>query len=223
MITFEPLAGRGILFSSDANAVDIAHVGGKAAGLARLRDAGCDVPPWFVVTPDCNVDDHILSDALERLTAPQCHANPAECHPDMVSAAAELVEGCATTFAVRSSALAEDGASASYAGQFASLLFVPRHRVLDAIRRVRASAASENVRAYAGRDGAAGGRRDIAMAVIVQRMVDGGASGVAFGIDPVDGSDVVVVTAAYGLASGVVDGECTTDAWRVAHDGTIVT
>ncbi|HEY0383871.1 MAG TPA: PEP/pyruvate-binding domain-containing protein [Candidatus Elarobacter sp.] len=201
----ETLAERGILFPDDSGAVDIAQAGGKAAGLARLRAAGCDVPPWFVVTAECALDDGALHDALTLLSDDR-----APCHP-------ELVEGCATTFAVRSSAVVEDGTTASYAGQFASLLFVPRDGVIDAIRRVRASAASDSVRAYAGES------KPIAMAVVVQRMVDGGASGVAFGIDPVDGSDVVVVTAAYGLASGVVDGECMTDTWRVTDDGAIAT
>jgi pyruvate,water dikinase len=195
-------AGGGILFPDDVDAVDLARAGGKAAGLTRLRDAGCDVPPWFVVTADCELDDDALRDAIARI-----------CHPDPSTSSGE---GCATTFAVRSSAVIEDGATASYAGQFASELFVPREGVPDAIERVRASASNDNIRAYTG-----GNAEPIAMPVIVQRMVDGEASGVAFGIDPVDGSDVVVVTAAYGLASGVVDGECTTDAWRVARDGTI--
>ena len=212
MIAFETPAAHGILFPDDGGAVDVAHIGGKAAGLACLRDAGCDVPPWFVITPNCELDAGTLHEALSRLTdheaARQCH-DPAQCHP-------EPVEGCAATFAVRSSAIVEDGTKASYAGQFASLLFVPREDVRDAIEHVRRSAAGDNLRAYAGDAG-----NPIAMAVIVQRMVDGDASGVAFGIDPVDGSDVVVVTAAYGLAAGIVDGECTADAWRVARDGTI--
>ncbi|MDB5070325.1 MAG: pyruvate phosphate dikinase PEP/pyruvate-binding protein [Candidatus Eremiobacteraeota bacterium] len=223
MIVLQTLAGRGILFPGDVESADPAHAGGKAAGLARLRDAGCDVPPWFVVTPDWNGDENAIREALTRLEADDEHrAAPAyhddaakhravpQCHP-------EPVEGCAAavTFAVRSSAVAEDGANASYAGQFASLLFVPRDGVAGAIRRVRASATSESVRAYAG------AAAEIAMAVVVQRMVDGEASGVAFGIDPVDGSDVVVVTAAYGLASGVVGGDLVTDAWRVARDGTV--
>jgi phosphohistidine swiveling domain-containing protein len=202
-LTAESLAGLGILFPADAGANDVARAGGKATGLARLRDAGCSVPPWFVIEPSCALDEGALHAALARLN--QCHA--------------ELGEGCATTFAVRSSAVVEDSGTASYAGQFASLLFVPRDGVLDAIRRVRASATSDPAHAYAEhRNGATDA---VAMAVIVQRMVDGDASGVAFGIDPVDGSDVVVVTAAYGLASGIVGGDCTTDAWRVARDSTI--
>ena len=197
MILSPTLSARGILFPADAGAADRSRVGGKAAGLARLRDAGCDVPDWFVVTPAC-CDDHVVLDALARLVAEE----GVDSAPD-------------TTFAVRSSALVEDGSNASYAGQFASRLFVPRDDVLDAIAQVRASASSDGARAYAG--GA-----DLApIAVVVQRMIDGQAGGVAFGVDPVDGSDVVVVTAAYGLTAGIVDGDLVVDTWRVERDGTI--
>ncbi|MBV8299745.1 MAG: hypothetical protein JO083_09415, partial [Candidatus Eremiobacteraeota bacterium] len=196
MIVLKSLAQSGILIPDDLAAADPARVGGKAAGLARLRDAGCNVPPWFVVTPDCN-DDAAVEAALARLGAPACHPEAPPCHP-------ELVEGRATiaTFAVRSSAHIEDGTTTSCAGRFATLLFVSDDGVLDAIRRVRASS-------------------DDPMPVIVQCMVDGTVSGVAFGIDPVDGSDVVVVTAAPGLACGIVDGDAITDTWRVTRDGTI--
>ncbi len=202
MITTLSLTARGIVFPDDAEAADRTRTGGKGAGLARLRDAGCNVPPWFVVSPDWTPADRTALDAaLARL--PQCHP--------------ESVEGCAaaSTFAVRSSALVEDGATASFAGQFASLLFVPRDGVADAIRRVRESASNDAVHTYAN------GARDITMAVVVQRMISGEASGVAFGVDPIDGSDVAVVTAAPGLASAVVNGDAVTDTWRVTRDGTI--
>ena len=207
---------RGIVFPDDVEAADRTRTGGKGAGLARLRDAGCNVPPWFVVTPEWAPDDRdALDAALARL--PQCHGEPPQCHPESPQCHPELVEGCAAaaTFAVRSSALVEDGATASFAGQFASLLFVPRDGVADAIRRVRESASNDAVRTYAN------GAREIAMAVVVQRMIAGEASGVAFGVDPIDGSDVAVVTAAPGLASAVVDGDALTDTWRVTRDGTI--
>jgi rifampicin phosphotransferase len=209
MITTISLTARGIVFPDDVEAADRTRTGGKGAGLARLRDAGCNVPPWFVVTPDWTpADRDALDAALARL--PQCHGEPPQRHP-------ELVEGCAAapTFAVRSSALIEDGATASFAGQFASLLFVPRDGVADAIRRVRESASNDAVRTYAN------GAREIAMGVVVQRMIAGEASGVAFGVDPIDGGDVTVVTAAPGLASGVVNGDALTDTWRVTRDGTI--
>jgi len=200
MIVLKSLAQSGILFPDDPEAADPARVGGKAAGLARLRDAGCNVPPWFVVTPGCT-DDTALHEALARLDAPQGHPQLPQCQPDPSTSSGE---GCATiaAYAVRSSAHVEDGATTSCAGRFATLLFVSHDGVTDAIRRVRASG-------------------DDPMPVIVQRMIDGTASGVAFGIDPVDGSDVVVVTAAPGLASAIVGGDASTDAWRVARDGTI--
>ena len=190
MIALQTRAHRGIVFPGDVDAADLAQTGGKAAGLARLRDAGCNVPPWFVITPDWTEDDgDALEEALSRLGDER--------------------------FAVRSSATIEDGAHASFAGQFASLLFVSRDDVAAAIRRVRESTSSDALRAYAG---AAHG---VEMAVIVQRMVIGEASGVAFGIDPIGGGDVVVVTAARGLAAAVVDGDAVTDMWHVERDGTI--
>jgi phosphohistidine swiveling domain-containing protein len=225
MIVLQSLAARGVLFPGDLEAADTHRAGGKAAGLARLRDAGCTVPPWFVVTAEWSEGDiSVVEDALSRLAACDAQdARDADFANGIASRHPELVEGpsspqgdAATTYAVRSSAVVEDGANASYAGQFTSLLFVPRAGVADAIRRVRASAASDALRAYSGHAG------DAHMAVVVQRMVDGDVSGVAFGIDPVDGSDVVLVTAAYGLAAGIVDGDVVTDAWRVARDGAIV-
>ena len=205
MIVVQSLSTLGILFPSDAGAADLAQTGGKAGGLIRLGDAGCNVPPWFVVTPDWpETDTDALAAALARLHL---------CHPDPSTGSGEGRED--VRYAVRSSAVLEDGAQASFAGQFASLLFVPREGLAVAIRRVRDSASSATLRAYAP---AACGTR---MAVIVQRMVAGDASGVAFGIDPIDGSDVVVVTAAAGLAAAVVDGDALTDSWRVAPDGTI--
>jgi rifampicin phosphotransferase len=190
MIALQPRLVRGILFPGDADAADLAQTGGKAAGLARLRDVGCNVPPWFVVTPDwTETDGEALDEALARLGT--------------------------ATYAVRSSAIVEDGARASFAGQFVSVLNVPRGEVAEAIRRVRESTSSAALRAYAG------SACDARMAVIVQRMVTGEASGVAFGIDPIGGGDVVVVTAARGLAAAVVDGDALTDTWHVARDGTI--
>jgi len=142
MIVSPTLAARGIIFPEDAAAADRARVGGKAAGLARLRDAGCDVPAWFVVTPACGDDEAVL-DALARLVAGDAHA---------------------TTFAVRSSALVEDGAGASFAGSLRAGCSCRRAAVREAIAHVRASAGGDAARAYARNSDAA------PMAVVVQRM-----------------------------------------------------
>lgn len=170
---------------------------GKAQTLRKLSLAGFPVPPFFVVEPKEVLDEESLKRRCEKLANP---LGPA-------------------SFAVRSSAQSEDGASASYAGMFETFLFVKSDDVADRIRRVRNSVTNERVRAY---DKARGSLSVRSPSVIAQVMIDADVSGVAFGRDPVDGSDCAVVAAAYGLGSGVVGGDCDADTYRVARDGAIV-
>lgn len=168
---------------------------GKASSLGRLTAAGFHVPPFFVVGPT----DAIDAPTLER----RCMA---------------LAAGSEPRFAVRSSAAVEDGENASYAGMFDTFLFVRPADVAERVRDVRASANSARATAYAAQHGE---RVDIAPAAIVQVMVDADVAGVAFGRDPVDGSDRIVIGSAYGMGSGIVGGDCATDTYRVARDWTV--
>jgi phosphohistidine swiveling domain-containing protein len=170
----------------------------KGLTLLRLQRAGFPVPPFFIVSPD----EPLVEAAIKQ----RC------------SQLAGGVDGA--FFAVRSSAQAEDGQAASYAGMFETFLFVAIGDVSDRVRRVRGSGAAERVRAYDAIQG--NDRRTHAPSTIVQLMVDADISGVAFGRDPVDGSDRAVVVAAYGLGSAVVAGETDTDTYRVAQGGDIV-
>ena len=106
-------------------------------------------------------------------------------------------------FAVRSSAIGEDAASASFAGIHESLLFVPRGELPDAIRTVRASATSERAKAYRQEHGIPFDDRP--MPVVVQHMIDASVSGVAFTANPTT-EDVreVVISALFGLGEGLV-------------------
>ena len=121
--------------------------------------------------------------------------------------------------AVRSSAVAEDLADASFAGQYETVLNVRGPAALgEAIRHVRASGASARAQHYR----AAHGVRDdsSSVAVLVQRMLAPEAAGVAFTADPVTGRrDEVLITAARGLGERVVSGEAVGDEW-VVRDGT---
>ncbi|MEU8246464.1 PEP/pyruvate-binding domain-containing protein [Nonomuraea sp. NPDC048916] len=114
-------------------------------------------------------------------------------------------------FAVRSSAVAEDLPDASFAGLYESYLNVPPEQVADAVRRCRASAGSERVIAYRP----AGGE----MAVLVQRMVDAEAAGVALTANPVTGDPgEIVITAVRGLGESLVSGEAVGEEW-IARSG----
>lgn len=108
--------------------------------------------------------------------------------------------------AVRSSAVGEDTADRSAAGQYETLLGVTRDRVRDAVAHVR----SATVRAEAY-----GGGTEVA--VVVQRQVPATRAGVAFSRDPVTGEDVVLIECALGGGEAIVSGTVTPDRYWVRH------
>jgi phosphoenolpyruvate synthase/pyruvate phosphate dikinase len=109
--------------------------------------------------------------------------------------------------AVRSSAVGEDAADRSAAGQYETVLGVRRATLVAAVAQVRAG--TERAKAY-GADG------DVA--VVVQRQVPATRAGVAFSRDPVGGGDDVLIECALGGGEAVVSGEVTPDRYRVAGD-----
>ena len=109
--------------------------------------------------------------------------------------------------AVRSSAVGEDAADRSAAGQYETVLGVTRTTLRDAIAHVRSS--TERARAYG-----AGGD----VAVVVQREVPATRAGVAFSRDPVTGGDSVLIECALGGGEAVVSGEVTPDRYSVAGE-----
>jgi pyruvate,water dikinase len=116
--------------------------------------------------------------------------------------------------AVRSSAVGEDGARSSFAGQFETVLGVPpdEDAVWRAVCRVWASAFQPRAEAYRRERGERAGP----MAVVVQRLVEPEAAGVAFSVDPVSGDGATaVVSAVYGLGEGLVSGALDADTWYV--------
>ncbi len=172
----------------------MATVGGKAAALHRLSAAGFDVPPWFTITGDA-------VDGLEEALA--------------------AIGGPGTLFAVRSSAVEEDSAGQSFAGQFESYLAVPAERVAERIVDVRRSALTDRVRAYRREQGLTG--EPTPPAVLVQRMVNPDAAGVAFSADPVTGRrSVAVVSAVPGLGTTLVGGDIDGDTFRIDREGRII-
>jgi rifampicin phosphotransferase len=185
-----------------ADAAHVAAAGRKAAVLGELIRAGFRVPPGFV---------------LSAAVAP---GDPAAEVPEAVREA--LAAGLATlpgVVAVRSSAIAEDLAGRSFAGQYDSVLNVEGlDAVVDAVRVCWASVFGERIRAYHGP--AVGGR----MAVLVQAMAPAQVSGVAFSANPVTGDRAeVVISAVPGLADGLADGRVTPEEWSVCGTSAVRT
>lgn len=182
------------------DATDVAEVGGKAATLARLAGAGFNPPAFFAIRAAGFRAGKSGPVALKGLKG------------ELRAALATLGAG---PFAVRSSARQEDGAEHSHAGQFDSLLNVPAEGVFAAAKQVWASGFSETVQTY--RALKSGGEAE-APAIIVQRMIDADAAGVAFSADPVSGRrGVVVISAISGLGEVLVSGEEDGEDWLVGQ------
>ncbi|RME23044.1 MAG: hypothetical protein D6798_14365 [Deltaproteobacteria bacterium] len=186
------------------------RVGGKAAELAGLVRAGLPVPPALVL-PAKALSAHLrhhglthqaragadLSEALTRLPL----------HPALRAELRRRVPELGPLLAVRSSGIDEDGADASFAGQYRTVLGVrPGDAVEDAIRACWASAWSARARAYR-RARLRGRRAAAAMGVVIQALVDPECAGVLFTIDPTTGSwREMTVEAAWGQGEAVVSG-----------------
>jgi pyruvate,water dikinase len=153
------------------------RVGGKAAGLARLVELGLPVPPALVLPVG------------EDLTDP--------------AAVAQLL---GEPLAVRSSAVREDAADRSAAGQYDTILGVRADALAAAVARVRAGTARAEAYGLAA-----------PVAVVIQRQVHATRAGVAFSRDPVSGDDAVVVECAFGAGEAVVSGSLTPDRYRIGE------
>ncbi|TQM45058.1 PEP/pyruvate-binding domain-containing protein [Pseudonocardia cypriaca] len=205
----------------DAAGADLATVGGKGASLATLMRAGLPVPPGFHLTTAAyrrfvahhGLQDRIVAaagaadaDAIAALFA--AHEVPDELAAPIRAAYAALGE---PAVAVRSSATAEDLPGASFAGQQDTFLDVRgADAVVDAVRRCWASLWTARAIEYRRREGI--DPADVALAVVVQELVDADAAGVLFTADPVTGAtDRMVVNATWGLGESLVGGQVTPD------------
>ena len=120
-----------------------ALVGGKAAALAAVSVSKMAdmVPPWFALTKEAFLLSRRLAGSPDRATEvpPPAPAVLAALNDALVKLAGPDKTDGETLYAVRSSAVGEDGDTASYAGQLHSELNVPAAAVPEAVRRVWAS------------------------------------------------------------------------------------
>lgn len=224
-----------ILDARAAAAAPETLLGGKAWQMAWLTRNGLPVPDWCVVTTEAFqafTEAAGLADWLQEQLARLEPANVGEVAatiqqrlrdcPLPESLTGPLLETVGRMggldrdqFAVRSSVLGEDAATASFAGQMDSLLFQRgEEAIVRAVREVMISAFNERALAYRLQHGIE--HRTIQAAVIVQRMVAAEVSGVMFTAHPVRGRrDQILISACWGCGEGVVSGVCSTDEFTV--------
>ena len=176
------------------------RVGGKAAYLSQLvaAPAGHAVPPGFCLTLPCD------GDPLRELAA-------------AYAALAARCGGPDPAVAVRSSALDEDGACASFAGQHETYLnVVGAAAVAAAVGYCRASARAPRALAYRAAQGLGTDVDDARVVVLVQRLVVADVAAVIFSANPVSGDTAeVVITASWGLGESIVGGTVTPDTYHL--------
>lgn len=173
--------------------------GGKGANLVRLQQAGYPVPPFIILTADSFTEAGCIAAAL--------------------LAKVQQFFTDAHLLAVRSSATLEDSAAYSFAGQFVTKLNVSTETVADAITAVWRSGHNEAVETYKKVHGIMDVQR---LAVIVQQMIPATASGVAFGINPLNGNAAEkIINAVPGLGEGLVNGSLNADAYTITKHGVL--
>lgn len=175
--------------------------GGKAVQLGAALRAGLPVPDGIAVAAPC----------VDALAA----GNPA-----VRAAFLRLASSFDGPLAVRSSAIGEDGAGASFAGQHATKLNVRgADAALHAVLEVWQSGRSEAAMGYRARIGA---NAEPQVAVVVQQLVHSDVAGVLFTCNPVTGHDEIVIEAAWGLGESVVQGMVIPDRIRMTRAGAVL-
>ena len=211
-----------VLPFADPRCREVELTGGKGASLATMTTENLPVPPGFVITSAAfaaAVEEEALRAAMRRKDVDAARALVKAGQPprDLIAAEYGKLQGLV---AVRSSACAEDSEGASYAGQQETFLNTEGlEAVLENVVECWLSFFTERAVFYLQEKGSL---EDVAMAVVVQQMIDSRKSGVMFTVDPVHGrKDRMVIEAALGLGEAVVSGEVTPDNYTLSRDGVV--
>jgi phosphohistidine swiveling domain-containing protein len=213
---------------------DVGLAGGKGASLGEMTKAGIPVPPGFVILSasfekfiqetelvaeiDAILESvhheeiHTVENASEKI---QALILAAKMPKDIEKAiAASFKELDAKYIAVRSSATAEDSASAAWAGQLDSYLNTTEKKLLENVKRCWASLFTPRAIFYRFEQGLH--EQKISVAVVVQKMLESEVSGVAFSVHPVtQDRNQLIIEGSYGLGEAIVSGQVTPDSYVV--------
>ena len=226
---------RTIVWFQDCDASSVPEVGGKCASLGELMRAGMNVPPGFAVTTaahKCFLDEHDLRQREQELldgidyehTSAVAEASrklrdlvERSPVPEDVEAEIRSAYGRAdgAPVAVRSSAVAEDMATASFAGQLQTYLWIEgEDAVLEHVRRCWSGFFTPEALSYRKNLGIVD--EQTLMSVGVQRMVHARSAGVMFTLNPINGDrSKIAIESTWGLGEALVGGEVNPDRFLV--------
>ena len=175
--------------------VDLSFQGrvcGKAYNLAKLKSFGINVPNGFVIIDyeDNKENNALILDIFKKLSL--------------------------QTVAGRSSAICEDGAQTSFAGQFETILFVKQDNLLQAVQQCFASNKNESAMFYAKENNIE--EENTKVSVVVQTMINSEISGVMFTQNPIREEEEILIECILGVGEKLVQGEITPSQIRLQKD-----
>ena len=220
---------------------DILTAGGKGANLGEMTAAGITVPGGFVVTAESyraflkeNHLDEIFRKELTAAGADEAKLLEAAAKLRNLIMQGNLPEEVETSIrkkyqklgehirvAVRSSATAEDLPDASFAGQQETYLNVRGiDKVLARVKSCYASLWGNRAVCYRCNQGY--DQLSVALAVVIQEMVESEKSGVLFTVNPIThNTEEIQINASYGLGESVVSGRVTADSYLCDKKGNL--
>jgi len=216
---------------------DAKIAGGKGASLGEMTQAEIPVPPGFVILADTFEKFIEETDINVEIDSILHKVNPQEVHT--VESASEEIQAIvknavmpedinieimtefdklgAEFVAVRSSATAEDSASAAWAGQLDSYLNTTRENVLARVQDCFASLFTPRAIFY--RFEKELHKTKISVAVVVQKMINSEKSGIAFSVHPVtEDRNQLIIESGFGLGEAIVSGQITPDSYVVEKE-----
>ncbi len=226
---------------SELNKNDVSSAGGKGASLGEMLQAGIPVPPGFVVLSNAfedflwinqlnskieqlldGVDLNKVSSVNQASILIQEMIISSEIPLEMI----EEINHCfkainAELVAVRSSATAEDGVSNAWAGQLESFLNITKENLIDKVKSCWASLFTPRAIFYRFENKL--DKKNISVAVVVQKMIQSEVSGIAFSVHPVTKDrNQLIIEAGYGLGEAIVSGQITPDDYLIDKKNIVI-
>ncbi len=226
-----------IRFFKDLSRDDAGIAGGKGASLGEMTQAGIEVPPGFVITAqafeyflkdtklDAKINELLSRVQIEDMSSVEFASEAiqslileASIPQSIVSQTLKSFHELGSPFvAVRSSATAEDGAAAAWAGQLDSFLNTTEETLLLNVQKCWASLFTPRAIFYRFEKELHG--TVISVAVVVQKMIASEISGIAFSVHPIsEDPNQLIIEAGFGLGEAIVSGEITPDSYVVTKD-----
>jgi len=217
----------------DKSATEVSEIGSKAFHLSTLQREGFRVPPFFMLSRYdvellfgavllevesifASVNGSDSEDLMARCSQAQLLIESFVPDSDL---ALQLATRCEETFgagyyiSVRSSAMSEDSASASFAGQHSTFLYTTAATLLENVKKSLASAWGFGVLSYRLHHGLS--IQGIEYAMVLQKMVFATRAGIAFSMNSQGNMADAVINCGYGMGEGIVMDKVAVDCYHV--------